>query len=186
MAIKILVFGTAIFIGTHLIPAFGDTRAQLVKKLSISGYRLLFTALSILGLGAMIWGKTQAPFIDAWSPPAWGRDAALVIMLPSIILLSVAKLPTNIKRYTPHPMLWGFALWSCAHLLANGDLASVLIFASIGGYSIVAILSANQRGAKPSSQPVSAARESAGLIFGVIVYVALLYLHPYLFGPKLI
>jgi uncharacterized membrane protein len=70
--------------------------------------------------------------------------------------------------------------------LANGDVASMIIFEAIGIYSIIAIISANQRGARPSMQKVSASRETAGLIFGVIVYIALLYLHPYLFGPKLV
>ncbi|MDX5152093.1 MAG: NnrU family protein [Acidiferrobacterales bacterium] len=186
MAIKILLIGAAIFIGTHLIPALGQARTLFVNRLSLNGYKLLFTVFSLVGLGLMIWGKSRAPFISVWSPPPWGRDAAMVIMFPSILLLSVAKLPTNIKRFTPHPMLWGVILWSVAHLLANGDVASMIIFEAIGIYSIIAIISANQRGAKLSTQKVSVGRETAGLIFGVIVYIALLYLHPYLFGPKLI
>ena len=83
-------------------------------------------------------------------------------------------------------MMWGFILWSFAHLLANGDLASIILFGSIGVYSFVAILSANQRGAQPSTEIVSAYRETVAVGFGVIVYIAMLYLHPYLFGPKLV
>jgi len=186
MALKILVLGAVIFIGTHLIPVLGQSRARLVNRLSLNGYKLLFTILSMLGLGLMIWGKAKAPQAPVWYPPAWGRDAAMAIMLPSIVLLAVAKSPTNIKRLTPHPMMWGFILWALAHLLANGNLASMILFGSIGVYSVIAIVSANQRGAHPSTMRVPAVRESSGLIFGVLVYFALLYFHPYLFGPKLI
>ena len=172
MAFKILVLGAIIFIGTHLIPALGQSRAHLVNRLSLNGYKLLFTLLSVLGLGLMVWGKSTAPHSDIWFPPPWGRNAAMFIMFPSMVLLAVAKLPTNIKRVTPHPMMWGFILWAIAHLLANGDLSSIILFGSIGAYSI--------------TTTVPASRETISLAFGVLVYVGLLYLHPYLFGPKLV
>ena len=186
MAINILALGCIIFIGIHLVPAFGTTRDRLVDRLSQNGYMMLFTVLSLVGIALMVWGESKAPHINVWLPPAWGHDAAMVIMFPSMVLLSVAKLPTNVKRFTPHPMMWGFILWSFAHLLANGDLASIILFGSIGVYSFVAILSANQRGVQSSAEIVSANRETVAVGFGVIVYIAMLYLHPYLFGPKLV
>lgn len=186
MAINILVLGAVIFIGIHLVPAFGNTRARLVDKFSLNGYKLFFTLLSLVGIALMVWGKSRAPHTNFWLPPAWSREVAMVIMLPSMVLLAVAKLPTNIKRFTPHPMMWGFIFWSFAHLLVNGDLASIILFGSIGVYSIVALLSANQRGAQPSNEIVAAYRETIAIGFGVFVYIAMLYLHPYLFGPKLI
>jgi len=186
MAIEILLLGTVVFIGVHLVPAFGSLRDRLVDQLSRKGYMVLFVVLSWLGIGLMVWGKIKAPHTDIWFPPSWGRDVAMVIMFPSVLLLTAFKLPTNIKRFTPHPMMWGFVLWSFAHLLANGDLASIILFGSIGIYSVIAIISANQRGAQPSNTIVPASREMIALVFGALVYVALLYLHPYLFGPKLI
>jgi uncharacterized membrane protein len=186
MAINILVLGAVVFIGVHLVPALGATRSRLVDRLSLNGYKLLFTLLSLVGIALMIWGKSKAPHTSIWLPPAWGHDVAMIIMFPSMVLLAVAKLPTNIKRFTPHPMMWGFILWSFAHLLANGDLASIILFGSIGIYSIIAIISANQRGARPSGATVSAYRETVAIGFGVLVYLVMLYLHPYLFGPKLV
>ena len=186
MAINVLVLGCVIFIGIHLVPAFATARDRLVDRLSQNGYMMLFTILSLVGIALMVWGKSKAPHTNIWVPPAWGHDTAMVIMFPSMVLLAVAKLPTNIKRVTPHPMMWGFILWSFAHLLANGDLASIILFGSIGAYSIIALLSANRRGAQPSTEIVSAYHETGAIGFGVIVYIAMLYLHPYLFGPKLV
>jgi len=186
MAIDILIFGIVLFVGVHLVPAFSGFRSALVNRLSLNGYKIFFTLVSFLGLGLMIWGMKNAPQSSLWLPPSWGRDAAIAIMFPAMILLAVSMQPTNIKRFTPHPMLWGFVLWAFAHLLANGDLASVILFGSMGVYSAVAILSANQRGAKVSTTSVGVGRESLSLGIGVVVYITLLYLHPYLFGPKLV
>ena len=186
MAIKILLLGALLFVGIHMVPALGQTRAHLVSRLSLSGYKGLFTLFSLLGLSLMIYGKARAPHIDIWHPAPWSHDIAPILMLPSIILLAAAKFPTNIKRLTPHPMMWGFMLWSGTHLLANGDLASIILFGAIGAYSIIAILSANRRGARVSTTTVLPSKEAVVIGFGVAVYVSLLFLHPMLFGVAVI
>lgn len=186
MAIKILVLGSLLFVGVHLVPALGQTRARLVSRLTLNGYKGLFTLFSLLGLGLMIYGKSTAAHIDTWSPAPWSGSMAQALMLPAIILLTAAKFPTNIKRFTPHPMMWGFILWSVAHLLANGDLASAILFGSLGAYSVVAILSANQRGARVSTTPVPTGKEIPVIGIGIAVYVVLLFLHRVLFGVAVI
>jgi uncharacterized membrane protein len=186
MAILMMIIGAAIFIGIHLVPAKSGLRDHLVRRLSENGYKMLFTAISVAGLGLLIYGKAKAGHTYLWLTPGWGRSIAPVIMLPSMILLAAAKLPTNIKRFTPHPMLWGFILWSVAHLLANGDLASIILFGSIGAYSVIAIVSANQRGASTSTVVVPVAREAIVIGVGIIVYITFVLLHGRLFGAPLI
>jgi len=186
MGIELLSIGALIFVGVHLVPAYGDLRQRLVDRFTVNGYKILFVIASWIGLGLMIWGMAKASRTTVWNPPGWSNYAALLVMLPSIILLAAAKFPTNIKRFTPHPMMWGFILWSGAHLIANGDLASIILFGSIGAYSIVAIISANSRGAKPLTAAVPPGKEIVVLGFGIVVYVALLFLHPYLFGAAVL
>lgn len=182
MGIKLLSIGAMIFVGVHLVPAFASLRQRLVDQLTVNGYKILFVVVSWIGLGLMIWGKIKAPHTVIWTAPGWSSNVALLIMLPSMVLLASAKFPTNIKRFTPHPMMWGFILWSVAHLLTNGDLASVILFGSIGAYSIVAILSANARGATLSTAVVPIGKEAVVIGFGIGVYVLFVFLHPYLFG----
>lgn len=186
MGIKLLSLGVLLFVGVHLVPAFGSLRQRLVDRLTLNGYKILFVVVSWLGVGLMVWGKIKAPQTAIWVPPGWSDEIALFIMLPSMILLTASMRPTNIKRFTPHPMMWGFVLWAGAHLLANGDLASIILFGSIGAYSIVAILSANARGAKLSTTVVPPAREAMAIGLGIVVYAALLFLHPYLFGAAVL
>jgi uncharacterized membrane protein len=40
-------------------------------------------------------------------------------------------------RISRHPFLWGIALWGAGHLMANGEMASVLLF---GGLAVMVLL----------------------------------------------
>jgi uncharacterized membrane protein len=37
----------------------------------------------------------------------------------------------GILRITRHPFLWGLTLWALAHMIANGDLAALVLFGSL-------------------------------------------------------
>lgn len=182
MEITILSLGAFLFVTVHLVPLAPDLRDRLVKQLSINGYKGVFALVSLIGFSLMIYGIAKAPHTDVWIPTAWAREATTLLMFPAMLLLAAAKFPTNLKRYTPHPMMWGFVLWSGAHLLANGDLASILFFGSVGIYSVVAMLSANRRGASVSRVAVPIGKEVLVLGFGALTYFAFLFLHPVLFG----
>jgi uncharacterized membrane protein len=104
------------------------------------------------------------------------------LMPVAIVLLAALLLPTNIKRFTRHPMLWSFTLWSVAHLWSNGDLASILLFGSFGMYAAFSMWSLNRRGSEKSTQVVSAAWDALVIVVGVAATIAVVYLHTYLFG----
>jgi len=186
MAIVLMIIGAVLFVGVHLVPAKPGLREKMVERFSLNTYKLLFSVTSLVGLALLVYGKSQAGHTYVWQTPVWARSVAPVFMLPSMILLAAAKFPTNIKRITPHPMMWGFILWSVGHLLANGDLASILLFGSIGAYSIIAIVSANQRGATTSTTVVPAIREALVIGFGIAVYIFFVLMHGRLFGAPLV
>jgi uncharacterized membrane protein len=107
-------------------------------------------------------------------------------MLPAFILLVAFLLPTNIKRFTRHSMLWAFTLWASAHLVANGDLASVMLFGTFAGYSLFAMISQNARGAQKSTRKVSLAKDMIVVGIGVALYVVFALSHNWLFGIPVI
>ena len=57
-------------------------------------------------------------------------------MIPAMILLVAAYVPSRIRTAVGHPMLTALMIWAFAHLLANGDLASVLLFGSLLGFAV--------------------------------------------------
>ncbi len=183
----LLISGLVVFLGIHLLPSFSGIRAELLEKYGEKRYKGLYSLVAAIGLILIIMGMIYRDFVHLWVPPVWGRHAAIALMLPALILLGAANAPTNIKRFTRHPMLWGVTLWACAHLLANGDLASLILFGSFGIYSLFDMWSANRRGAEKSTEIYPISKDLKVIGMGVVVYVGLLLAHPYIIGvPVLI
>jgi uncharacterized membrane protein len=131
----LLIAGIAVFLGVHLVPTLPHVRARLIARLGENGYRLLFSALSLAGLALLIFGFAKAPVIQIWSPPAWTRWVAIALMLPAFILLVAAYVPGRIKAKVRHPFLAAVKLWALAHLIANGDLAAMILFGAFLAYA---------------------------------------------------
>ena len=178
----LLTLGLLIFAGIHLLPSAPKARSNLIKRLGEGGYQAAFATIALTGLLLIIMGKVNAPFLPLWSPPRWGHVIALGLMPFAFILLAGAYLPSNIKRWTAHPMLWGLVIWTVTHLLANGDLASLILFGGLGALALVMMGSAQVRGATASGtrQPVTS--DIVTIAAGLIAYAIFLAVHPFLFG----
>lgn len=174
--------GLVIFIGVHLFPAFVSVRQLLIYRMGETGYRAIFSLVSLGGFGLIVYGMGNADMVPLWEPPVWGRYVTVGLMPLSILLLAAANMPSNIKRITPHPMLWGTLIWSVAHLFSNGDQASLLLFGGFIVFSVVSIISANRRGARRQTDKKPFAKDVTVFIAGLVGYSALIALHPYLFG----
>ncbi len=177
-----LAAGLILLIGMHLLPTVPAWRQSLVVRLGEWPYKGLFALVSLGGLLLIVLGMGSAPKVMVWQPPSWTRSFPQVLMLPALILLLAAYIPGNLKRLTPHPMLWGVVLWSVAHLAANGDLPGLLLFGSLGLYALYAIHSANRRGARPSMAPGPVLGDLVVVAGGIALYVAILLNHALLFG----
>jgi uncharacterized membrane protein len=182
----LLALGLAVFVAVHLISSFRVTRAALIARYGEGAYKGVFSLLSAGGFVLIVWGMKVADFVPVWEPPAWGRDAALWIMPLAFILLAGAFIPSNLKRLTAHPMLWGITLWAALHLLANGDFASMLLFGTLLIYSLYAMWAQSQRGAVPADTVRALSRDVTVVIAGLIVYTLFLYAHAWLFGIAVI
>ena len=178
----LLIAGVAIFIGAHLIPSIPSLRNGLRERVGVGPYMGVFSLVALTGFILMIVGMGRAPFVDLWTPPAWGRQVAIFAMPVALTLFIGAYMPSNLKRFTRHPMLWGVTIWAAVHLLANGDLASLILFGTFGAFALFDMWSANRRGAKLSTEAVQRWRDALLLVAGGVVYAALLYGHAWLFG----
>jgi uncharacterized membrane protein len=180
-----LVTGLILFCGMHLFPTLTNMRKLVIARIGEKSYMGMFALVSLAGIVLMVIGYRAFDVTQLFSPPEWGRTATAVLMLPSLVLFAAANMPGNIKRFTRHPMLWGLVLWSVAHLLSNGDRASVILFASLGVYGLLAMISANIRGATKQQSRFPVKKDILVVIAGVVAYVALVFLHPYLSGVAL-
>lgn len=144
-----IVLATGFFLGIHVLISGTQVRDQIVARLGEQGFLGLFSLLSLGGIAWMGFAYARAPLLPLWGPLPWFRPISLVLMLVSFLLVIVGLTtpsPTatggegrlgsdgavrGILRITRHPFLWGVALWALTHLIANGDGASLILFAGL-------------------------------------------------------
>ena len=186
--------GLVVFFGVHMVPVFPALRAQFIAVVGRSIYLAVFTLFSAIGLiliivgyGELRWSGDANP--EIWAPPEWTRHIAFTLMLPVFILLAAAYIPNRIRGFVGHPMLAAIKLWAFAHLLANGDLASVLLFASFLIYAIIDRISVKRRNAPGplGERAGSLAGDVAVVVVGLAAYgFMLFYGHTWLVGIPLV
>jgi uncharacterized membrane protein len=182
----LLIVGIVVILGLHLLPTLSDVRARAVGRLGENGYKALFSLLSIAGFVLLVYGFATAPVVQVWSPPAWTRWVAIVLMLPAFVLLVAAYVPGRIKARLKHPFLVAIKTWALAHLIANGDLASIVLFGSFLAYAVYDRITLKRRAATglvtvPASGPPR--NDVIAVVLGTVLYVVfLVWLHPLLIG----
>ena len=130
----ILILGLLVFLGVHSVRIVGEGwRAQTIRRIGAQPWKGVYSIASIVGFGLIVWGfglARQQP-VQLWSPPTGMRHLAALLTLIAFVLLAAAYVPGNgIKARVHHPMVLAVKLWALAHLLANGNLAHVLLFGS--------------------------------------------------------
>lgn len=183
---ELLIIGLSIFFLIHLLPTTPTLKSTLVAKYGEMPYKAVFSLISLTGLLLIIWGKAEAEFVVVWNPPVMFSVITKLIMLPAIVLLVAAYLPSNIKRHTRHPMLWGVCLWATGHLMINGDMASILLFGSFLMFALVDMASANSRGATVQKESKPLMNDIIVLVLGGAGYALLGIFHQRLFGAPIV
>lgn len=181
----LLISGLVIFFAVHLVPAMTGLKQSLKGRLGDNGYRGTFSIVSLIGIALIIWGFSQAEWADVYFPPDWGRHVNMVLVLVAFVCFAAANMRGRIRKTLRHPMLIGILLWGTGHLLANGDLASVLLFGSFVAYAIVDMALASAQG-RIAQFDVKPAHDIMAVVGGAAVYAIFLFLHPYVIGVPVI
>jgi uncharacterized membrane protein len=182
MAMSTLLVGIVLFFSIHTIPMLPDVKAALLARLGENRFKGIFSLFAMAGLVAIVFGMGSAPFQPVWTPPPWSHNVTNLAMPVAFCLLIAAYIPSNFRRLIRNPMMSGVLLWSLAHLLSNGDLASVLLFGSFGIFSVVDIISVNKRSAAivPDKKPVYL--DGLVIVTGLVAFWLVRYYHASLFG----
>ena len=180
-----LIIGLLIFISIHMLPAY-PARNTLIEKFGENAYKGLFALIAALGLGLIIYGKAYSEFIPIWNPPAWSRHLTMLLALIATLFLVCSILPNNLKNFLRHPMLLAVIIWGIGHLIVNGDLASIILFASLVIFSALKIISLNKRQQFSATEKVTAAWNTTTLVAGIGLYGFFVYFHQYIAGVPLL
>src|SRR5579864_976142 len=184
MGLAVMILGLVIFLGVHVLPTRRELRAQTIAALGEGGYKIGYTLVSLTGIVLIVWGFAHyraTGWIDVWDPPKALRHITVALMLPAVILVVAAYIRGRIYPSLKHPMLAGVKLWAAAHLLANGDLGSIILFGSFLAWAVFDRISLKRR-ADPGAPPIPVGGPGNDLIavaVGVIAYLALAFaFHP--------
>lgn len=227
MTDAILVTGLAslAFCLTHVGLSSEPIRSRLAGRLGERGFLGLYSLVALVLLAAMIYAYASASHaVYLWPPGPGVRHLPLLIMPIALILIAGGLTAPNpsavgragaldlpepaqsVLRITRHPVQWGVMLWAAAHILANGDLASLLFF---GGFLLTSAIGSRHLDrrmaalegerwrrftAVTSYAPLGAvltgrqrlvlAELGRPVALGLGAFVILLLLHPYLFGAR--
>jgi uncharacterized membrane protein len=220
-------FAMLAFVGGHFLLSWAPVRGAIVARIGERAFGGAYSALMALFLIWVVAAYRVAPPHVIYDLGSWVNLVPIVVM-PFALILAVTGLvgsnPTavmgdrllgsdapvpGIQTVTRHPFLSGAALWAAAHLLANGDLASIVLFGgfailSIGGMAAIDHKRALKLGerwaafaARTSRTPFAAALAGrtrvdwAGIgwlrpAIGLVLYVVLYLMHDWLFGVPVV
>jgi uncharacterized membrane protein len=185
----VLILGLILFLGVHSVRIFAEGwRGQFIAQRGEGAWKGLYSVLSIVGFGLILWGYGMAREqpMALWAPQLWARHLAALLMLFAFILLAAAYVPKNgIKSWVHHPMVLGVKVWALAHLLANHTLADLLLFGSFLVWAVLDFRAARQRDRAGNVRyPAGTLGGTLGaVVAGIVVWaVFAFWAHAVLFG----
>ena len=185
----LLIAGLILFLGAHSTRVFADDwRTRTMARIGEKPWKGLVTVISIVGFVLIVIGYGQARLnpVVLWVPPVWTRHLAILINLIAFISITAAYVPRNsIKAKFGHPMIAGVKAWATAHLIANGNLADVILFGAFLAWSIVDFRNSRRRDrANGTTYPSGTMGKNVMTIaIGTVIWaVFTLYLHVRLIG----
>jgi len=181
----VLITGLAIFLGMHM------TRVLGLKRLAVSVigetlYWIFYTVIAAIGLSLVVYGHILAhPSETVWNPPEWTRTLALIAVPVSLVLIVAAYTPSHIRSLTRHPMTLGVTLFAGAHLLANGEIALLILFGAFFAWSVLLLIEGYAAGGA-FEKPGTWGADAAAIVIGLTASALLAAFHMQLFGVAVV
>lgn len=173
----LIVLGVALWSAAHFFKRLApEARARMGER-----GKGLVTVLLLVSVALMVLGYRGSETLDLWYPPAAMVHLNNLLMLIAFYLFAASGLKTGITRVIRHPQLTAVKTWAVAHLLVNGDLASVLLFGGLLAWAVAEVIVINR--AQPvwtRNPPAGMAQEVKALIGALVVMGIVMVIHNWL------
>ncbi len=181
----ILIAGILLWFATHLFKRMApNLRDALIERLGLGSIKLSVTALSLISLILIVVGFKTTPFIAIYDPPTWGKYINNPMMFASVMLFGMGSSRGRLRTWLRHPMLTGVIVWALAHLLVNGDNASLVLFPAMLVWAVVEIVAINAASdpwVRPEPGPAIYDLRLVGI--SAVVFAVITFIHG-LVGPS--
>lgn len=196
----------ALFFVLHTVPVRPAVKGRIVARAGSRAFSLGYSALSLVTLTILIVAAGRAPYVELWPQALWTRHTGLAVMAVAVAILALGIARPNplsfggarndrfdprhsgIVGWVRHPLLAAIGLWSLAHLIANGDLAHVILFGLFAAFSVLGMKLIDRRKRRElgadwdrltsTNRTISLTRNGfARLTLAVALYGVLIVLH---------
>lgn len=172
-----LIVGLALFAGGHWVKRLApEARAAWGDK----GKGIL-SLVMLAGVVAMVIGYRSAGLVSVWVPPAFMTHIANLLILIGFWFFALSAINGTMAARVRHKQLTGVKAWAVAHLLVNGDLASILLFGGMLGWAVVSVIlinRANRVWDRPEN--TSVLKDVIALGVGAVLYGVVAFVHTWL------
>lgn len=182
----LFILGLVLFFAPHALRMVAPgLRDRLLTRMGEGGYKGLYSLVSLAGIVLIVigWMQIRPEMNEVYDTPSWGRHATSLLVLLGFIGIMAANFPTGyIKKLLQHPFLTGIFLWALGHLLANGDMGSLILFGVFALYALLNRLAVMARPVPAMGAP-RAINDLYAVIGGGLLYaIFAFWLHGVLFG----
>ncbi len=179
-----LIAGIVLWIGVHLIPSVGQALKQaLVERIGLLTYRVLFALCILSAAGLIITGWQHSQPASIYLPAPGLRPVAIGLVILAFVLLGATGRASRIGRLIRYPQLAAVLLWACAHLLANGDSRSLVLFSSAACWAILMMVVISRREGPWQKRPApSWTVELLGIALPLAGAGVVVVIHPWITG----
>ena len=173
----VLILGVALWWGAHGFKRLApERRAAMGEK-----GKGLVAVLVLASVVLMVVGYRAAAFVPVWAAPGFLVHVNNLLMLLAFYLYAASGMKTAITRVIRHPQLTAVKTWAVAHLLVNGDLASIILFGGLLAWAVVAVIVINR--SEPAwvrPAPAPAKKEVMAVVGTIIVVLIVMLIHNWL------
>ena len=164
-----LILGVALWCGAHLFKRLAPGARSAMSSRMGDGSKGVVALVLLISVVLMVLGYRWAEFVPVWSPPAWTVHLNNLLMVIAVALFGLGNSKSRLRGTMRHPQLTGFSLWCIAHLLVNGDLASLVLWVPLLVWAPVEIRLINAQ--EPRPEPYVDGTVAGDIRFAVISLV---------------
>ena len=178
MGYLILTAGVLLWAYSHLMKR---VTPGLRARLGEGPGKGLVAVASLVAIWLMVVGYGRAEVIQLWTPPAFMTHINNLLMLIAVVLLNLGYSRGVMRTRMRHPMLGSVKVWALAHLLVNGNLASVILFGGLLAWAVLDLILINRQTPawrRPAAGPVI--NDAFYLVISLGVFGAITWIHNWL------
>jgi len=169
----LLIIGIVIWVAVHFMKRLALAFRQSLTDRFGDGSKGIIALLLVISVVLMVIGYRSAEIIAVYDPFSWAGRLNNLLMIVAFVMFGAGSKGSWLASRMRHPMLVGFKIWAIAHLLVNGDLASIILFGSMLAWAVAQVILINRATSWAPDRSIKPGAKDAKLIFAWLVMFAI-------------